>query len=119
MKLWKVLVIGMLALALLALIGCGKSEEKEPATQQQEEVATTPAVTDHTPAGDEIGTEATCPVCGMKVTVEATTPSAEYDGKTYYFCSPGDKETFAANPEMFTKMPADTTGHTMEEGSGE
>jgi YHS domain-containing protein len=118
MKLWKVLVIGMLALALLALVGCGKSEEKQPATQQQEEVATKPAVADHTPAGDEIGTETTCPVCGMSVTVDETTPSATYDGNTYYFCSPGDKETFAANPEMFTKKPADTTGQ-MEEGTGE
>ncbi len=117
MKLWKVLVIGMLALALLALVGCGKSKDKEPATQQQEEVATKPAVVDHTPTGAEIGTEAACPVCGMSVTVEDTTPSATYDGKTYYFCSQTDKETFAANPEMFTKKPEDTTGQ-MEEGGG-
>ncbi len=121
MKLWKLLVIGLLALALMALIGCGKSEEKQPATQQQEEVATKPAVTEHTPSGDEIGTEATCPVCGMTVKVEPTTPSAEYDGKTYYFCSQHDEEAFAANPEMFTKAPEDTTGaaEEMQEGGGE
>lgn len=121
MKMWKVLVIGMLALALMALVGCGKSSEKEPATQQQEEVATKPAVENHTPSGDEIGTEATCPVCGMTVTVEATTPSVTYDGKTYYFCSENDKEAFAENPEMFTKKAEDTTGTTeqMKEGTGE
>ncbi|WP_447974293.1 heavy metal translocating P-type ATPase [Nitrospira sp. Kam-Ns4a] len=39
------------------------------------------------------------PVCGMTVD-EATAPaSAEHGGKTYYFCAPGCKRTFLADPE--------------------
>jgi YHS domain-containing protein len=114
MKVWRLLAIAVLAVALLALIGCGKKEQ-EPATQQQEETSTTQAaVVDHTPTGDEIGTEATCAVCGMTVTVEATTPSVTYEGKNYYFWSQGDKEAFVANPQMFTEKAADTTGQTEE-----
>lgn len=119
MKMWKLLVIAMAALVLLLLVGCGKSkEEQQPATQQQEEVTTKPTVADHTPTGDEIGTETTCPVCGMSVTVAEGTPAVTYEGKNYYFCSASDKETFAANPEMFMEKAADTTGQ-MEEDTGE
>ncbi len=39
------------------------------------------------------------PVCGMTVD-EATAPaSAEHGGTTYYFCAPGCKRTFLADPE--------------------
>jgi YHS domain-containing protein len=118
MKMWKLLVIAMAALMLLLLVGCGKSKQQEPATQQQEEAATKPTVADHTPTADEIGTETTCPVCGMSVTVAEGTPAVTYEGKNYYFCSASDKDTFAANPEMFTEKAADTTGAT-EEDTGE
>ena len=39
------------------------------------------------------------PVCGMTVD-EATAPAtAEYKGRTYYFCAPGCKRRFEADPE--------------------
>ena len=41
-----------------------------------------------------------CPVCQMNVD-PATAPRSVYKGKTYYFCSPGDKEQFDATPDKF------------------
>ena len=41
-----------------------------------------------------------CPVCGMDVD-PATAPKAVFKGKTYYFCSQGDKEQFDATPDKF------------------
>ena len=44
------------------------------------------------------------PVC--KMTVEETTArfTASYKGKTYYFCAPGCKKAFEANPERYLKI---------------
>ena len=41
-----------------------------------------------------------CAVCGMDVD-PATAPKTVFKGKTYYFCSQGDKETFDATPDKF------------------
>jgi putative intracellular protease/amidase/YHS domain-containing protein len=41
-----------------------------------------------------------CPVCGMDVD-PATAPKSLYKGKTYYFCSRGDKDQFDAIPDKF------------------
>jgi Cu+-exporting ATPase len=39
------------------------------------------------------------PVCGMEITAD----SAEYDGQTYYFCSPGCRAAFEAAPERYVR----------------
>jgi putative intracellular protease/amidase/YHS domain-containing protein len=41
-----------------------------------------------------------CPVCGMDVD-PATAPKSVFKGKTYYFCSDDDKQTFDAAPNKF------------------
>ncbi len=41
------------------------------------------------------------PVCGMEVEPEEAAGSTEYEGRTYYFCNPGCKEKFDADPEAF------------------
>ena len=41
-----------------------------------------------------------CPVCQMDVD-PAIAPKSVYKGKTYYFCSQGDKEQFDATPDKF------------------
>ena len=38
------------------------------------------------------------PVCGMQVETEGAQHTAEYDGKTYYFCSRGCKLDFEEDP---------------------
>lgn len=40
------------------------------------------------------------PVCGMVVDTK-TAEKATYKGKTYYFCSKDEKETFEKTPEKF------------------
>jgi putative ABC transport system ATP-binding protein len=42
-------------------------------------------------------------VCGMKI--EKTDFKADYDGKTYYFCSKFCQESFINNPEMYFQTP--------------
>lgn len=48
-------------------------------------------------AGEEPET-ALDPVCGMAVPVDAPAATVEHEGETYYFCSRGCADTFAADP---------------------
>ena len=41
------------------------------------------------------------PVCGMDVTPESAAGKSEYNGQTYYFCSPGCKRSFDKEPEKY------------------
>ena len=41
------------------------------------------------------------PVCGMTVATESAEHKSEYQGTTYYFCSPGCKRAFEKNPIEF------------------
>ena len=43
------------------------------------------------------------PVCKMEVD-QATAPArSEYKGKTHYFCAPGCKREFEADPEKYVQ----------------
>lgn len=44
---------------------------------------------------------ATDPVCGMSVDTSSAKHSAEHKGQTYYFCAPGCKRAFEADPEKY------------------
>lgn len=44
---------------------------------------------------------ATDPVCGMQVDTATARHSTEYGGRTYYFCAPGCKRAFEADPEKY------------------
>jgi YHS domain-containing protein len=58
------------------------------------------------PAGSlkaKIGDQVACAVDGMKMPLAADTPSAEYRGKVYYFCTEGEKQAFLKDPERYTK----------------
>ncbi len=46
-----------------------------------------------------------CSVCNMKVDTK-TGIKDEYKGKTYYFCSEGDKNKFRMNPEKYATRAA-------------
>ncbi|MGI8912873.1 MAG: YHS domain-containing protein [Chloroflexota bacterium] len=41
------------------------------------------------------------PVCGMEVDPKSASHKSEYHGKTYYFCAPGCKKSFEAEPEKY------------------
>ena len=42
------------------------------------------------------------PVCGMDVNAQQAAGRSEYQGQTYYFCSPRCKEQFDQSPERYT-----------------
>lgn len=44
------------------------------------------------------------PVCGMEVDEKTAQFKTEHMGKIYYFCSPGCKKAFEANPHKYVKM---------------
>ncbi|GIW06575.1 MAG: hypothetical protein KatS3mg060_1380 [Dehalococcoidia bacterium] len=44
------------------------------------------------------------PVCGMSVDPKTAAATAEYQGKTYYFCAPGCKKAFEREPEKYLKQ---------------
>ena len=50
--------------------------------------------------------EATDPVCGMAVAVDGAKETAEYGGVTYYFCNPGCRQRFEADPARYVEALA-------------
>ncbi|MGD9893990.1 MAG: YHS domain-containing protein [Dehalococcoidia bacterium] len=44
---------------------------------------------------------ATDPVCGMQVDPQTAQHKADYEGQTYYFCAPGCKRAFEAEPQKY------------------
>jgi YHS domain-containing protein len=69
------------------------------AGMDKEEMAQQPATAEKKKVGEEF----TCPVDGMRMKVTEQTPTAEYQGKTYYFCNEQDKQTFLQGPERYVK----------------
>ena len=46
------------------------------------------------------------PVCGMEVEATATAPTAEYGGRTYYFCSEACRQQFEEAPHQYATKEA-------------
>jgi YHS domain-containing protein len=56
------------------------------------------------------------PVCGMEVDESTVKHTAQYNQTTYYFCAPGFKKAFEADPQQYLD-PAHTPStreHTPE-----
>ena len=49
------------------------------------------------------------PVCGMDIDEQQAAATAEYQGKTYYFCSPGCKKAFEKEPQKYVQDTAETS----------
>lgn len=41
------------------------------------------------------------PVCGMEVDASTSKFTFDYEGQTYYFCAPGCRKAFQAEPETY------------------
>lgn len=61
----------------------------------------TTKVSSHKITKEEIGKDFTCVMCNMKGKVSKNTPALDYQGKTYYFCSAGEKIPFSEDPEKY------------------
>jgi xanthine dehydrogenase accessory factor len=46
------------------------------------------------------------PICGMSVDMATARNSFEYEGITYFFCCPGCRARFTADPEAYVSSPA-------------
>ena len=42
-------------------------------------------------------------ICGMQVDPTKAAGKSDYNGKTYYFCSPACKSKFEANPKLYAR----------------
>jgi len=54
------------------------------------------------PAAPGMPGEATDPVCGMTVAAAPGSPRLTHGGAAFYFCSPGCRDAFAADPAAYT-----------------
>ncbi|HSQ62448.1 MAG TPA: YHS domain-containing protein [Polyangiaceae bacterium] len=84
----------------LVLAACGGAASK-PA----EPAAAAAAAPLKAPGEARVGDRTRCPVSGEEFVVTASSPSAEYGGKTYYFCCPGCDGKFKADPKKFVNAP--------------
>jgi len=41
------------------------------------------------------------PVCGMRVDPQSARHTSRHEGKTYFFCAPGCKKAFEAEPAKY------------------
>ena len=93
----------------LAITACGGGAAATTAQEEHHEhggggevAATGPLV----PVGEAVvGDRSTCTVSGEEITITESSPHAEHDGRTYYFCCPHCLERFQANPHEF--LPAE------------
>jgi Cu+-exporting ATPase len=44
------------------------------------------------------------PVCGMTIDSQSASGTVEYQGQTYYFCSPGCKKAFEKDPARYVQQ---------------
>ncbi len=86
-------VLFVLALAVTACGGATSS------TRASTPASTTAAV--KAPGEARVGDKTRCPVSGEEFVVTESSPKAEYNGKTYYFCCGGCDTKFKADPQKF------------------
>ena len=92
------------ALALsLSLAACGGEAAQKPAEAPPQGAAKPPASNAKivAPGEAKIGDTSKCPVSGEEFVVDATSPKAEHEGKTHYFCCSGCKKKFESDPKKF------------------
>ena len=75
-------------LAEIVALGAAEARAAEEAADQEAAPAGAPA-------------SATDPVCGMTVPTDGSRPSSTYKGETVYFCCPGCRARFDANPAAY------------------
>ncbi len=57
------------------------------------------------------------PVCGMQVDEKKAAGKSEYQGQTYYFCSPGCKQMFDQNPAQYAANKSQGQSGGMQRGA--
>ena len=92
----------MILVIALAVVGAVTySGQQLSFAAQDESVLPGGTVIPHTIRPEEIGTEATCPVCYADLIVQAATPALEYEGVVYYFDSADCSTEFSNDPASY------------------
>jgi Cu+-exporting ATPase len=112
-------LVGALLLLITACYGNNKADTPEPAalsdsptpSEAKSPEAAKAAVAQTEPAPGKaltsfdavppFGTKATCSVMGNEFAIKESSDHSEYKGKHYFFCCPGCKPKFDANPEKY------------------
>src|SRR4051812_6635575 len=76
--------------------GCKRKFDADPAQYLRKQNAAEKSATDL--------------VCGMQVNPATAKNFSEYQGKKYFFCSPGCKTKFEANPQQYLNNPRPAAG---------
>ena len=83
------------AMVIFVVAGCGRTVQDES----------------QAPASTATGDVVVCPVMGTEITdVSKAAGKSVHKGKTYYFCCPGCKPKFDADPEKYVVV-GDPNGH--------
>jgi Cu+-exporting ATPase len=94
----------LLALFALSLAACGgsRTEPAAPAAPAASAAPAPAASAPLVPPGEaKIGDKTTCLISKEEFVVTASSPRAEYEGKTYYFCCAGCDKKFLADPKKY------------------
>ncbi len=99
--------------SLLTLVACGGAATPAPATPAPAGTGSVaaPAASSAAPTSADlkkpgeakVGDKTTCPVSGEQFVVMADSPSADYQGKTYYFCCANCVGKFKADPTKYVR----------------
>jgi Cu+-exporting ATPase len=108
----------LLAALSLALGACGSSPAAPPADATaaahhggMDHPPPTPipaSAVFKAPGEATIGDKSNCLVSNEEFLVTDSSPKAEHEGKTYYFCCPGCDAKFKADPAKYLKKPEGT-----------
>ncbi len=106
-------ILGILVVAAVACVACRRPEMAvhQPATHAQPAAAPEGSAVAHenvpavkAPGEAKLGDRTTCAVhSGPAFAVTPTTPKAEYDGRTYYFCCDHCAQRFLARPRDYLR----------------
>ena len=97
------LSLSVLVLCLL-LAACSKSQAPAASGPSSPAAVGAPSASTQdvkAPGDANVGDKTTCPVMKHAFVVTETSPSYQYEGKTYYFCCPGCIERFKADPKKY------------------
>ena len=89
-------------------LGCVLSCAGAPPLASALTEVTRPERTVKSPGIAQVGDLALCPVQGQTFRVSADSPSAQWQGKTYFFCCEGCLEDFLRSPEAYTATSSQT-----------
>ncbi len=92
----------LLAICTSSVLACTRgAPQQDPTVASVAAVA--PAANQPSAASPKVGDKAKCLVSGEEFVIADSSPKAEYEGKTYYFCCPSCADSFKADPKKYLK----------------